>query len=639
MSDKLPIDFFDAQSACDLYRAGKRYRENSFEPAWVQCSEADEDYENTGVSKLPDELQYAVNVPIVSLNNQRKVSSVGIFSLQPQVHSESIQPEAVVEAREAALRWGFRTSKIENALLDKTYDLVSLGQGWNQIVWDNNELNGKGAPKFMSKDFDAIVVDPRRRDRDPNKDCRYIFEIQKYTLSDLKGMWPEFFENYGVGMAHQTGGYSATIDEEMADPYRNISAEGGLVAILRCEYVTKNDQGQRRVYYGILDPGTNQWIEEPEDNGLGMFSYLPLTLRLRRKHAYPVPPNWKELPLGDLYNLFMSLAVSQGIIAGAPPIFYDESDPLLKDAFEDAGYALPGNTYPYRGKMPEVLYMPNAQNYLGMAGQIANITNESGQISAVQKGETPRGVTSGRAINSLQQAADAPLDQLREAIKFSSDLHATAIDRMLQRHIVGYRTIVDSSQGSPMPIPLNVREGTPEYASLSDPKARSIPKYQSARVYKGQEDTEGTPMSVYEAQQEIVSNPEYTMELFLNDLKYGNIEISVTVVPETSPEKKAETALMLLNIEPSLLGHVLKELGTPNASQLVKYIDQKNQLLQMGKQVAENPQILEIYQTVMNDPMLLEFVQNPEARGHMKDTIKNYKPPVTSVNAPAKKDS
>lgn len=146
-------------------------------------------------------------------------------------------------------------------------------------------------------------------------------------------------------------------------------------------------------------------------------------------------------------------------------------------------------------------------------------------------------------------------------------------------------------------------------------------------------------MSVYEAQQEIVSNPEYTMELFLNDLKYGNIEISVTVVPETSPEKKAETALMLLNIEPSLLGHVLKELGTPNASQLVKYIDQKNQLLQMGKQVAENPQILEIYQTVMNDPMLLEFVQNPEARGHMKDTIKNYKPPVTSVNAPAKKDS
>jgi hypothetical protein len=627
----VPLDPLDPQTASDLFQAAVEYRKKYFDTDWNEAVSYDEaegvglSRKNTDGHSIGEYFQHVVHLATVSINNERKVGSLNANRIVADPYVEGPNSSQATEIKAALIRWGFRVSGAKEAMDDTVHDYVPLTHGVCQVLWDSQALGGKGAPTCINCDVKSIYVDPKRRDRDFNKDCGWIFEVQYYTEAELKANWPEYFKDHSPGTPNEPQDLGYTLLAGLAD------VEGQFYPIVRAEISVKGENGKRKVMWGILDPGNEEWIKEPKDNKTGLYSYIPVTGRLKRKHAYPKPASIKELGLSDLTDTFLSMAVNDGLVSSNPKLLYNSQDPLMKAAVESLEWKqnIPGSIFPvgdvngikeFSPKMPETV--------MNFARFMMGLTNESGEVQPVQKGVSTPG-ESGRAIQFKQAAAEISNEAGRSAIERAGKIIALTLLKTIEVNMDDFRMLrVDDDQNS-QPLMVNVPKDHPLFPQLlkgaqSEPPQAMI----TARPFKIQKAKEGgpdmeskqsmPPVPVSVAQQMVANKQADAYELIANDIQYGYVEMGIRLTNETSRGERQQRAMVLSGQNKMPLEQLFRDLGFENPKAMVKALTEQDEILKMGTLLAQNPEMKQALEAISQDPFLQQMAQNPELVAHIK---------------------
>lgn len=613
-------DISDPATMSEALEVAMQYREAQFNKRWKECQEYDE---NIGIrQKTPSgtaaSLDYRANVALVAIANRRKVGIIGAVSIIPFYYTESINSQYIDDIRSAVLRWGVRQSGLNAALRDTMMDLVCIGHGVMRGRWDEYALDGMGAPEFRQVPFFSIYIDPQRRNRDINKDSRWVFQVEYLSEGDAIRAFPKYFEQFPPvkdSAIEQFRGVSKSVLNRLAK--QTFLREGDLVPIVRVEFV-KIVNGKRRIFVGVLDPARKQWIEEPKDNQLGIYSYIVMSLRPQRDHAYPKPPNEDEIELNRLYNLFLSLGIITGANEGAGTLYYNAADTSLSQALGSKRYPKPGESVPYDIEPPRRLQGGDPSAYMGMAEVVRGNLNDVQMVAPVQAGRSGS-LQSGRALQTAAAYADIPYDNYRDAVYEAAKNGCTLIDRLLRAFMEDNRMVVDEREGAdPRRQMLNVTEPEQQRRFLEEPASQQNPYFVSARAeVDGQ--MQAMPISQADAMVNKGEISEY--QTVINDIMLGRAEITVQIRPERSWEERAQMALLALQAGVAGPRFYHKEVGTLNVNEVIEEVDSRNQMLQMGKMLMENPQLMAALQLYQSDPLIRDLVDNAPLRGAVKQLV------------------
>jgi hypothetical protein len=566
-------------------------------------------------------IKRTISLPIIHGNNNRKIASIGSVNVKPIIYSEIYGGDAFSQIRSAVLRWGVRVSQLAAAIEASNAYLVMLGQAPLQLLWDADALDGQGAPVFEVKDPRNVFLDGRRRQWDINRECRWIFEKQKFSRAECEDYWPDYFKDHPGGLLNKETVIHSTPDAYVKE---TASTEGDDIDVIFVEYAAteknKNGEfGRKIVKCGIFDFSGKAWVQEPRDNGLCMFSYIINGLQPGLGRAYPVAPNLAEHELARLVNLAYTLFIHSSFKNADGPVFYDAEDRFLEKALNGRDHFEIGEWVPVeKGNIPQQIKQEGQQDFLQAAQVLHAIANESSDIAAVQRGNAPRGVSSGRALNILTASADLGMEQYRAAVKRAFIQGCTAMDRMLRVKMPDYRELIVRDGQQIHRVPVNAVQGEPEYEELSNAADESAaPVYETARMYDKHDIYVGSARIAI-AERKMRSGEIKNFKKVLNDITVGGLEVDVELEPITSRAERAQTAILLMQMDKLDLLTGLSELGFENPSLIVERLKAENEALQIGQTVMQDPVLMQAMDVLSSDPLWREFISNPEARGQLK---------------------
>jgi hypothetical protein len=605
-----------------LLQAMVDYRQGlGIDTQWAECIKKDLAYAaNDVIGGETASIRRTISLPIIRNNNNRKVAAIGSVNAKPVIYSESYGGDAFSEIRSGILRWGIRVSGLEDAIVFTSRPLVMLAQGCFQLVWDDNALDGQGAPVFEVKDTRNIFVDGRRRQWDINRECRIIAEKQRYTRAECEEYWPDYFKDVSgalVDLERQSITTESAVDSTSP-------IEGGEIDLMFVEYAAQSEDGRKIVKAGIFDLAGKGWVKKPYDTKLGMFSYIINGLPPDMGQAYPVPPNLAEHELARLTNLAYTLFVHTAFKNADGPVFYDPENAAFAKWLKthrqfELGEFVPSD----EGKVPgQQLELQGQEEFLRAAQTLHAIANDSSDVQSVQRGEAPRGVSSGRALGILTSSADLSMEQYRQAVKRAYVQACSVMDRMLRIKIPGYRELIARDGQQVNRIPVNVAEGTDQYNELkSAMEDGQAVGYESARMYKT--DDEGEELyvgsaSIAEASAKYKTSKITSFKKFINDITVGNLEVDVEIEPIASRAERKQQAMLARQTESIDLITYLSELGYDNPQVIVERLMQENQAMQVGTAVTQSPELMTAIQVLSQDPLLMKLVTDPQARGEFK---------------------
>lgn len=573
-----------------LFEAAKTYRE-PFDVLWRECIKQDEADSNTGfvindgTNDLYKELNIGVfvQVPHVKISNRRKVATLIGMEMFPSISTDVVDVPDYIEARERILRWGFRQSSAGVVSSMCARDLIAISNGVCQVRWVKARGRDFWHPLCVYKDPMNVYFDPMSRGINPNEDCRYIFECIDISPEEAELLWP---------------GRSFIKMSDVSSPYQN---KPETVRVIRAEWVAEDES----IMQAIISDSTKEFLEPPSKTSIGMFSYCRMAMPPKRGHAYAEPDTVLEQILSNLSNLFTTVAIDSQLRTIAPNLLADTRDDKLRESLSKPGAFKPGNIIWHNGAYgkPSALEMPANAEALSMAQYLEDKAEGIASTPDVSRGVAPKNVRSGRGIGYLQEAASIPLSVYEEAVVNFGVQVGTVISRLCTVNIVDHRTLVSMSTDGRESTPVNLPA-----ASLQGEKYfndEKIPTYSSARVPE-LKDGQPTGMEISMSEDEAV---EYAIQnqlgsgdirVMLNDMSFGEFEVSVELRRKKSPEQRQADASFLHSIGAASPLHVLRESGVPNAEDVMRDMDSRNAQLKAGE-------------IMLNNPLLMELAMNPQA--------------------------
>lgn len=579
----------------EQFQASVEYRRDNFDTEWksvVEYAEANSDQIRRGTKW--EGLSHIVDIPHVKLNSERKVAALSGQRFYPVLESDAADLPNYQTVQQLVLRWAWRQARADSKLTGMLRDFCDFGISVAQTTWNRYALDGRGAPNIEHRDIVNFYLDPSRRDTDVNVDCRWIIEVQRLSMSQARSAFPHYFtEEY----AASDGTVEVGSDEIYGQQSK--SEKDGFVNVARIEFVVY-EGNSKKVYQSIIDIAKKAWIVEPNDNKLGRYSYVFMSLPLRRGHAYPESPTLAEQGLSDLINGAYSIYVDEAFRTAVPITQVHSQDESLKRSVRDPNATDPGAVWEYDIEPATSFVSPRAFKALDLANTVKEELQNVGMMPDVLRGTPASGVRSGRQYAEMKASAAVPMKAYDTAYYEAAVCVANNLFAIVKKYVKEARFLTIDINGAKQILPVNIAEQSQEISRFNEmniPQEMIVP---TARVNTpdGQVVMPRGMAENYAVENEI---PLENIELSVNDISYGNAEANVEVKTVLSQMDRTALAQMLLSN-----GHMgpiraLKEMNFENPEQIVAEADERNQILQYG-------------QMVLQDPLLNALATQPELR-------------------------
>ncbi len=314
----------------------------------------------------------------------------------------------------------------------------------------------------------------------------------------------------------------------------------------------------------------------PTPNGHNKFPFVFFKANPLDDYTYPASHIIYMIELQEMLNKLYSMMADYAIRTANSPIFVPElSDKELKEKLEKY-WNFPGLIVPLpRGaKPPTTLQLPPiSESLIMIARQVSASLDELLGVRGDRVFAEPA-QASGKALGEMRLNADifhAPKSNpIQYALLWWADMRVQNI-----KHLMRQDRMVKIDERLAKQI-----EGTAHKNFLeSDPLGGQY--YRANRP----------------------GLTEIGEALTLNDLSEGEFDIKVTLAGDYAETKRSEVemAIGLKKMDIIDAEATLEAVDFPNRDEIARRMDEKNTLLQMGKQVAE-------------DPLLMALIQKPELR-------------------------
>jgi len=352
----------------------------------------------------------------------------------------SAQPTPFVVAEDRRQdEYAVEITKILHALRDRLRfnwtlhhiydDALSIGTGVGKVWWDINAAQGQGDAAFSWLDPFTVYPDPAARFIE---DCEYVAICNKYTEPRIRRLFPKArFRKSELGAAGTRP--SAAYGE-------GIQGRPGVVALGGPEKAGESKYSLWEVYHKFgekltIYSGTKVFYDGDNPTPGNNFPVFLFPISPVGDSLWGTPAIKDIMGIQDAINLTnMRIAENARLMGNA---IWLTNDPSFKATNEPGGIAR------YKGDVPPArISPPPLPDYIfAWLQMLYNLADTVSGVYDVTRGQRPKGVQSGVAIQQLQSSAISRISLPVE--DFGQILEGVwqAILEVISRNYTGERTI------------------------------------------------------------------------------------------------------------------------------------------------------------------------------------------------------
>jgi len=434
-----------------------------------------------------------------------------------------------------------------------------------------------------------------------------------------------------------------SIDENTGEA-KEITEEEFLSAQLDPQKRKFTFEGNEELKYFIADYNTAMGVIDLKENELGMFTLIPLINIQTDSQLYPIGDVEMYKNLNDLLNVLITVLLDHAkrmnrpIIPVDPEVMEDKYQELM-DAVEHGGPApgAKGVIYPNPINQAIVMLVPWVLNW------IQDVVSKHSASLGVMPAEQVAKETVQTLIAKDRQSHGRKDIMIRYTLTMLARAMVRMINLMDDNPDIFSR--IDPQPGEFEYIPINQTWTEDEYlahlavmANIPVPKSeqeqlafmeiiKDVRKKFENENYIQTQLVDGYVIDTHEFTKEQLGlyiessglsleefkkiyNPQPTkIKLYLVNVMEQDVDMIVQygIDDDYENDKKyiANRALLLHGRGALSRLDLLKEMGVPNAEQLIKNADAEQQMIQLAKTIASTPGALQAVQTIIQNPKII----------------------------------